>query len=156
MNTLDLLTAIVELNSCTGNFFIDLHIINNEVVGFYKTRVVTYRSSSDISTSYLFPTTFRLINNRIENTMTFGSVERNFTIPKGINGTDFGTTLQLMGVGNHIYKLLVGRQYIEYEDDRFPFEVFEIKSYICIIQALDSIDFPFMRIANNESINRKY
>jgi hypothetical protein len=154
MDTVGLLNAVEEINSFFGEgTFVDLHILNNSVVGFYKTKVVKYKNIKNEDTSYLFPTTFRLINNKIETVMTFGSVNRNFEIPKNINGTEYGTILHTLSVGNHLYKLLVGRQFIEDEDIGIQIKGFELKSFICIIEALDSIGFPFIRITNNESFS---
>jgi hypothetical protein len=140
MNITELLSVIEG-----DDYFMDQHIFNNTVVGFYKTSVVKYKNVKDEDTSYLFPTTFRFIDNKIETIMTFGSVDRNFEIPRNVNGTEYGTNLQTVSVGNHLYKLLIGRQENEYIDT---------KVFICIIEALDNIGFPFMRIANNESIRQ--
>lgn len=156
MNGVMLLSLIEEINSffsdATNDTFIDLHILNNSVVGFYKTKVIKYKNHKNEDVSYLFPTTFRLINNRIETIMTFGSVDRNFQIPKDINGTEYGTILQTVNIGNHLYKLLIGRQFLEDEDVGVQIKGFELKSFICIIEALNNIGFPFMRITNNEAI----
>lgn len=154
MDAVGLLSAVEEINSFFGDdTFVDLHILNNSVVGFYKTKVVKYKNIKNEETSYLFPTTFRLINNKIETFMTFGSVVRNFEIPNNINGTEYGTVLQTVSVGNHLYKLLVGRQFIEDEDMGVQIKGFELKSFVCIIEALDYVGFPFIRITNNEAIN---
>ena len=152
MNALELLNFIETEQSCSKPFE-DLHIINNQVIGFYKTFCVGYKDSNDKPKSYLFPTTFELVNNRIRTTMIFGSVERNFKIKNYIHGTGSGTNIITLGVGNHLYKLLAAVQYnSEVDIPSHHAKGFETKPFMAIIEALDYMNFPFMRITNNDSI----
>lgn len=152
MNVIELLNFIEENQSCSKPFE-DLHIINNQVVGFYKTIYVGYKDSNDKPKSYLFPTTFELVNNRIRTTMIFGSVERNFEIKNHINGTESGTNIITLGVGNHLYKLLAAVQYnSEIDVPEHHAKGFATKPFMAIIEALDHMKFPFIRITNNDSI----
>lgn len=155
MNTIDLFNFIEENKSYEFKNFVDLHIFNNQVVGFYKTRYVLYEDKNKILKSYLFPTTFEILNNTIKTTMIFGSVERNFQV-EDINGTDGGTILKTLNVGNHIYKLLVAEQFISEKDKKNGFHTngFHLKNFICIIESLSMMKFPFMRITNNDSIEK--
>ena len=79
MKAMDILNYME--NNYYTDYFIDLHIVDNQVVGFYKTHSIKYKNTYNEDISYLFPITFNFINNKIETTITFGSVERNFTIP---------------------------------------------------------------------------
>lgn len=145
MNLIELLKQVeLEIYS---DFFIDLHILNDRVVGFYKTRVVKYKNNRNQEMSYLFPTTFRVVNNNLEIVMTLGSVDRHFIVPNNINGTEFGTELDTLNVQNHLYKLLIAKQL---KDKNDPLAL-DIKSFVCIIEALDNIGFPFMRIEHDTS-----
>lgn len=153
MQSIELLNILEQ--SFFSGYFIDLHIINDNVVGFYKTKEVKYKNINNEEVSYLFPTTFKTINGCIQTTMVFGSVERNFEAPR-LNGTGYGTELITLGVGTHLYKLLAGQQYISSDDEEFVFSEYGlyIKSFICIIEALDGIGFPFIRITNNSNIEK--
>lgn len=132
-----------------NDYFIDLHIVNNKVVSFFKTRVVKYKDTNGNDVSYLFPTTFVFNNGQIQTSMVFGSVARNFKLTRKINGTgtDTGTELSTISVESHLYKLLVANQFVT-DPEYFPhIKGVNRKSFICIIEDLERIGFPFMRIA---------
>ena len=148
MQLVDLLNYIE--NSVGNEYFTNLHIVNNNVVGFYKTIYVTYEDVNKNTKPYLFPTTFKFVNNRIHTTMVFGSVISNFTVPHNINGTGYGTKLVTLGVGNHLYKLLTAIQ--TDSPNNFNEYSFHLKAFMGIILDLESAGFPFMRIADNTSI----
>lgn len=135
------------LNEVNGHYFIDCNIVdNNTITGFYKTRVVKYTNAKQEQVSYLFPTTFKIIGGSVHTMMTFGSVTRKFQVPYRLNGTGHGTELSAIRVNGHFYSLLVAtQQYVEWDG-------VDTKSFICIIEALNKIGFPFMRIANNNSV----
>lgn len=63
MTAIDLLYYI-ENDDLTKGCFIDLHIVNNSVVGFYKTHTIKYMNIKGKEESYLFPTTFEYNNNK--------------------------------------------------------------------------------------------
>lgn len=155
MNSIDLLNFIEEGGLGPFANFTDIHIINNQVVGFYKTKYVLYEDKNGKLKSYLFPTTFEMIGNRIKTTMIFGSVERNFQVEE-VNGTGDNTSLKTINVGNHIYKLLVAEQYEKALDKKiynYPIG-FRIKPFVAIIESLSHMKFPFMRITNNDAIDK--
>ena len=135
------------INKIDGYYIIDCNIVdNNTITGFYKTQVVKYTNVKQEEVSYLFPTTFKIIGGNVHTTMIFGSVARNFEVPYRLNGTGHGTELSAVRVNGHVYSLLIAtQQYVEWG-------AIDIKSFICIIEALDIIGFPFMRIANNNSV----
>ncbi len=145
MTTIELLNFVENIG-----YFKDIHIVDNTVVCFYQTMVVKYKNKKNEDSSYLFPTTFRYLNNKIYTTMVFGSVERGFLIPNNVNGVGDGTELKLYSVNNHLYNLLVGENISDPNTENF--EIHMMKSYVCIIEHLDHIGFPFMRITNNNSI----
>lgn len=150
MNSIDLFN-LVEQRICSHyNYFEDLHIINNKVVGFYKTKYVRYKDKNDKSISYLFPTTFEIEDDKIKTTIIFGSVERDFEV-EDVNGTGFDTYLETFSVGNHLYKLLGLIQYDELSNNYLDYR---IKPIVCVIESLNAMKFPFMRIANNKSIEK--
>jgi hypothetical protein len=145
----------VENDFLEGNF-IDLHILNNTVVGFYKTQFLKYKDIKGNEVSYLFPITFMFNNGKMEISMTFGSVERNFQMPIDIEcfniGVDVEANLVTIGVGNHLYKLLVLKIGINNTETK-EFGFLGIKVFIDMIAQLKWIGFPFMRIATNNTLS---
>jgi len=81
--------------------------------------------------------------------MTFGSVQRNFTLLHDINGTGYETDLLLIPIYTHIYKLLCAKQ----SSNDLKHEHIDPKTFICIIEALNSKGFPFMRITHNTELS---
>jgi hypothetical protein len=145
MKAMEILNYIEE----HGQEFIDLHIIDNQVVGFYKTHTVKYKNAQNNDISYLFPVTITFNNNKIETTMTFGSVERNFIIPN-LLGTITGIELITIPIYPHLYNLLSVKQ-----SQKNEMGYIDIKAMQTIIATLEAIDFPFMRITNNNSLYGK-
>ena len=131
--------------------FTQLKVINNKVVGFYKTRYVFYENYRGEKRSYLFPTTFSLENGKVKTTMVFGSVTDDFCVPN-VQGTGEGTELVTASVGFHHYKLLMAIQH-ELDQPEMGMYGFHYKSFAGIIVGLDNLGFPFMRIAERDSIN---
>lgn len=158
MNVTGLLNKVEEVVSAynfigDGKLFLDLHIIDDTVVGFYKTIEIKYNNIKNEEISYLFPTTFRWLNGKLHTTIVFGSVDRHFIIPSIDHlYTKYGMKLSTMNVSNHLYKLLIATQYIENEEDENIVNGFELKSIVNVISYLNEIGFPFMRITNNTSI----
>lgn len=146
MTILELLKFVENIDK---NILKDIHIVNDTVVCFYKTIFVKYTNKNNEKISYLFPTTFRYSNNKIHTSMVFGSVERSFQLPNGINGVGYGTELKLYSVNNHLYSLFVGENILDTTTEYFHFN---IKSYMGIIEHLDKMGFPFMRITNNDAL----
>ncbi len=150
MEAIDMLNYIEnEINF--NEYFIDLHIMNNSVVGFYKTRAVKYDNIKGIKESYLFPTTFIFNNEKIETSMVLGSVERNFQIPVLDYSVAFETNLITSGVGYHLYKLLIAKQRLNNTENEL-FGLINIKAFMSAISDLEDMGFPFMRITNNKAI----
>ncbi len=142
-----------HIENAYDEYFIDLHIINNSVVGFYKTHSIKYYNAKGMEESYLFPTTFIFNNGKIETSMVLGSVERNFKIPVNNeieNGSFNETNLVTSGVGYHLYKLLIAEQRLNHTPHDFG--LINIKAFMLVIFGLDQIGFPFMRITNNKSL----
>ncbi len=136
-------------------YFIDLHIMDNSVVGFYKTQSIKYDNIHGEKESYLFPTTFVFNNGKIETSMVLGSVKRNFQIPRNdsINyAREVETNLVTSGVGRHVYKLLIAKQRLDDIDNEEVDSMINIKSFMHVISGLDDTGFPFMRITNNKAI----
>ncbi len=129
--------------------FVDLHIVDRQVTGFYKTHVVKYKNAHNENVSYLFPTSFKWENNKLKTTMVFGSVERTFHIPQNINGTGHGTELKTVDVYPNYYKLLIAEQI---NTESWRYDSLDLKPFVCIIEALCQLEFPFMRITNNHNI----
>lgn len=155
MNSIDLLNKIEKNNY--DKLFRDLHIINDTVVGFYKTMVIKYKNKKGEEKSYLFPTTFRNVNGLIHTTMVVGSVERNFEIPRLYQFDDnHGTKLQTYGIQSHLYKLLAITQYIKSNNGDYydGCDGLNIKMLMDSIYHLDLLGFPFMRITNNDSLEK--
>ncbi len=153
MNVIDLLKKIENEN--IDALFVDLHIIDETVIGFYKTQIVKYENSNGEKTSYLFPTTFKLIDGLIHTTMIVGSVERSFLTPKIYDSHQkYGTNLQIIGVQSHLYNLLAITQYIQVDNDDYYEQCngLNIKMLMDCIYQLNQLGFPFMRITNNESL----
>lgn len=153
MTPIDILNYIERED--ISEVFTDLHIINDTVVGFYKTQHIKYKNLKGEETSYLFPTTFRDMHGLVHTTMVVGSVERNFEIPKIYQFDDnYGTKLQTLGVQSHLYKLLSITQYIQSDNDDYYDECdgMNIKMLMDFIYQLNHIGFPFMRITNNNSL----
>jgi hypothetical protein len=154
MNTLDLFRQVSAWNTpwtddINDTSFVNLQIENDAVVGFYKTRVVKYKNTENEDVSYLFPTTFRVVDNVIKTTMTFGSVERNFILPSNINGVEsypdsYTMNLKTVGVGNHLYNLLIAEMY----------GFLDTKPFVCIIEDLNNRGFPFIRITSSIKSSR--
>jgi hypothetical protein len=154
MTPIDILNYIEREDM--SEVFTDLHIINDTVVGFYKTQHIKYENMKGEETSYLFPTTFRNVNGLIHTTMVVGSVERNFKIPRIHQFDDnYGTKLQTFGIQSHLYKLLSITQYIQLNNCDYydECEGFNIKMLMDSIHQLDRIGFPFMRITNNNLLD---
>lgn len=131
--------------------FINLDIEKDVGIGYYKTMHIQYKDIKGNEVPYLFPMTFQFVNGKLAVNMVLGSVDKNFIAPININGTYTdskhykGTvSLNTISLGFHTYKLLA----IEGIGD-----IFDLKSYQCIIEGLDNIGFPFMRISSNNSIN---
>lgn len=96
------------------------------------------------------------IDNKFHITMVFGSVERSFEIPTHVNGTQDSAELKLMSVSGHLYSLLVGINIVDVNENYMHLNLNKIvKPYVCIIEHLDRLGFPFMRITNNDSILSK-
>ncbi len=150
MEAIDMLNYIEnEINF--NEYFIDLHIMNNSVVGFYKTRAVKYDNIKGIKESYLFPTTFIFNNGKIETSMVLGSVEKYFQIPIIKYAIDFETNLVTSGVGNHLYKLLIAKQRLDNSKSELG-GLINTKAFMAAISDLEDMGFPFMRITNNKAI----
>jgi hypothetical protein len=149
--------TIIEILNYIENYWIseftDLHIIDNSVVCFYKTHTIKYTNVNNQIVSYLFPTTFSFRNGKLETSMIFGSVERNFTVPRLKEDCSYsdGTILTTIGVGNHLYKLVIAYQSNEVKNKDYN-ELINIKPFQCAILGLDQIGFPFMRITNSNNI----
>jgi hypothetical protein len=133
------------------DYFIDLVLDNNSIICFYKTIELKYLDSKNNNISYLFPTTFRVVNGQILVNMVLGSVYGDFVVPENINGTFINSKhymgsvqLKKFNVGYHSYHLLC----IEGIGN-----LFDTKPYQCIMIDLYNIGFPFMRITNNGSMN---
>lgn len=160
MTPIEFLNKIEKTNQDNGYVcFVDLHIINDSVIGFYKTQIIKYENSNGEKVSYLFPTTFKEINGLIYTTMMIGSVERNFELPKIHHFSEnYGTKLQTINVQSHLYKLLAITQYIQLGNDDYYDECngLNIKMLMDSIYQLNNLGFPFMRITNNESIKRTF
>lgn len=79
-------------------------------------------------------------------TIVFGSVDRNFIIPTAIDdrATKMRIFLTVSGVVSHIYKLLIAMNTLNNESD--------LKAIMILIQDLDRIGFPFMRITNDQAL----
>ena len=147
MDVIELLDLIKRYEP---EYFIDLQINNNKVVGFYKTMYVLDPSGIGEDRPYLFPTTFSFENGKVKTTMVFGSVREDFYIPK-VEGTGFGTELITASVGFHHYKLLMA---VQHDNGSHVFNGgVHVKAFMGIILDLAGLGFPFMRIADNESIH---
>lgn len=133
-----------------------MHIINNTVVGFYKTSVVKYKNHNNEDTPYLFPVSFIVGNSAMQVAITYGSVERNFEVPQNFSYNNYRSKLKTVSVGNHLYSLLVGTDTVSYTDYLEREIQTTLKELIyCLIPELNEMGFPFMRIANNDSISRE-
>ena len=131
------------------SYLTELRVVNNKVVAFYQTISVKYLNSNGEQTPYLFPVTFSYEGGKIKTTMVFGSVTDNFRVPK-VEATAYGLTLMAPHVGFHYYKLLIAVQ-----NDLEGYEGFYLKPFMALISELGGLGFPFMRIADNNSINIK-
>lgn len=151
MEAIDILTYIE--NDFINEHFIDLRIMNNSVVGFYKTHTVKYDNIHGITESYLFPTTFIFNNGKIETSMVLGSVEKYFQIPILQYAIDFETNLVTSGVSNHLHKLLIAKQRLDNSENELGCLI-NTKAFMAAISELDSMGFPFMRITNNDALIR--
>ena len=143
MKALDILNYMER--SFMTDYFVDLHIINNSVVGFYKTHTVKRRNQQ----AYLFPITCSFANGKLHTTMTFGSVQRNFILPRNdeiIMAQKAGVDLNMLTINNHIYKLLTAQQNSILSSD-IRHDSINVKAFMAIILGLANIDFPFIRIA---------
>ena len=143
MKALDILNYMER--SFMADYFIDLHIINNSVVGFYKTHTIKRRNKQ----SYLFPITCTFANGKLHTTMTFGSVQRNFVLPQNneiIMAQEAGVDLKILTINNHIYKLLTAQQSSLLSSD-IRHDSINVKAFMAIILGLANIDFPFIRVA---------
>ena len=153
MTNIEILNYIENHWISDCEYFVDLHILDNRVVGFYKTQTVAYTNAHGEISFYLFPITFSYRNSKFEISMTFGSVERDFIVPKLPENCTYTdeTILTTVGVGNHLYKLLVAYQSNEIRNDDYE-ELINIKSFQCAILGLEQISFQFLRITNNNNI----
>ena len=151
------MTPYQLLNNLQGNteirrYFHDLQIIDgNQVVGFYKTRVVKYKNRLNQNISYLFPATFIVVNGYVTVTMTFGSVERGYNPAYALSGKN-EYNLYVTNLYSHLYGLLAAKKYIsinEFLNQNYHREM--IRYFINTIQYLEDCDFPFMRINNQDS-----
>lgn len=152
MKALDILNYIE--NNPLGNYFIDLHIVDNQVVGFYKTHSIKYKNTYKEDVSYLFPTTFIFTNNTIEIMVTFGSVERNFIAPNILGEyicRNNNVELVTIPIYPHLYKLLA----VKYSSIDKNQDIYFNKELASIISTLEGIGFPFIRITNNNSLFNK-
>ena len=121
-------------------------IVNNKVVAFYQTSSVCYINSNEEEIPYLFPVTFSYERGKIKTRMVFGSVTEDFYVPK-VSNSIYGVNLITNRVGFHDYQLLMAVQ-----DDLEAYEGFYLKPFMALIAELDGLGFPFMRIANKNSI----
>jgi hypothetical protein len=151
MNGIELLEVIEREIDFYDNIFVDLHVINDTVVGFYKTQHMKYKNKNAEETSYLFPTTFRNLNNSIHTTVVVGSVERNFEVPTIYRWSNYATKLEILSVQTHLYKLLAITQHVQPADEDYYEGCIglNIKMIMDSIYQLNEIGFPFMRISNN-------
>lgn len=144
-------SEILNLVESYSDCFIDIHIVDNQVIGFYKTIHTKYKDTFNKDVSYLFPTTFKWEDNYLKTTMVFGSVDRKFQNIK-VNGTGFGTELKTKDVYPHYYKLIAAEQ-VNKEKWEYYGEL-NLKAFQVIIEALARIGFPFMRITNNANMKQ--
>ncbi len=147
MTALEMLTLLEE-DRTFGGYFVDLHIVNNQVAGFYKTLVVKYKDCKGDDVSYLFPTTFVFRDGKIQISMVLGSVTRDFVLEKKIHGTGDGTELSTVTVSPHLYKLLIANN--QKSEETHYLDV--LKSFMLIIEDLNRMGFPFIRIAQDKQI----
>ena len=134
MQNIELLNYL-EKSQCK-NYLIDLHIVNNQIIGFYKTFYIKYMLE-DKEMSYYFPLTFNIVDNKLIITAIFGSVSRNYILPK----LDYDLPLELFQVNNHLYKLL-GMKLVVNDWKNF----INFKPFMSAIEQLDRLKFSFMRI----------
>jgi len=131
------------------DLFINLYIVDNKVVGYYKTKVIKYQDFYDNTCSYLFPVEFIFIDGVIETTMFFGFVDKLFLLPN-LNGTKVDTKLILIESSDGLYNKLFAKQ-----SGVCSWGYINTKSFVCLIESLNYIGFPFMKIATNDSLSKK-
>ena len=154
MTNIEILNYLKE--GFMSDYFVDLHIKDHNVIGFYKTHSVQYTNSSNQKISYLFPVTFSYRNTHLTTTMTFGLVERNFIVPELLESCAYcdGQTLKVVPVANHLYSHLIAHQsHNTLEQNKYG-EYLNIKSFACAILGLSQIQFPFLKIVDTNSVIR--
>ena len=136
----------------------DLSILNDRVVGFYKTKIVKYENPKGTMTSYLFPTTFHFEKDNVIVHMLLGSVKNNFKIPDNSNiknATDYDVVLKIVNVGNHTYKHLIAQQTNKIpkmiNGRRSPLFMHQ-KILTFVILGLSQTGFPFIQITDGSSL----
>lgn len=130
-------------------------IIDNNVLGFYKTHYIKYINKKGFEESYLFPVTFTLEKN---DTVVSVSAILGYVYPDSqiseisyINsGLQEGAILMTESIGNHLYKNLIFKHSMEIVKGRLSARIMSLKVLGNAIYALNEIGFPFMKIANYE------
>jgi len=85
----------------------------------------------------------------IETVMTLGFVDNNFVLPD-VNGSKQSTKLIKKDTESNLYQILLAKQ-----SGENMWGMINIKSFQCLLESLNYIGFPFIKIINNESLGKK-
>ena len=154
MTSKEIINYIEE--SFMSHYFVDLHLSNNDVIGFYKTQSLKYIDKNNQEISYLFPVHFSFHNSLLITRMTFGFVERGFTLPKLKEDCAYvdGLVFRTEPSEDLIYNRLVAIQTHNIKEKNRHHEYINIKSFMCSILGLSQIGFPFMKIINQNTLKK--
>ncbi len=139
------------LQDAKNHGHIDMSIIDNSVVGFYKTHTVKYIDHSGYVQSYLFPITFTLKDNEVNVTALLGFVNRDFQtygIPRLKSDLGEGAILTVENIENHLYKNLIFNHSMQISNDILSTRIMSLKVLSNTILKLSQIGFPFIKITN--------
>jgi len=148
MKAIDILNYI-QTEMIIDNIFVDLYIVEDKVFGYFKTKYIKYPDIHGNKVSYLFPVEFIFKNNLIETTMTLGFVDNNF-IPPNVNGSNESTKLITKKIESNLYSILIAKQ-----SGVCAWGLINITSFQCLIESLNYIGFPFIKITTNELLSKK-
>ena len=144
------------LQNAQAHGYIDLCIINNSVVGFYKTHTVKHINHSGCVESYLFPITFTLKDDEINVTAVLGSVHKEFrinSIPFLESDLGEGAILTMQNIENHLYENLIFRHSMKITNDRLSRRIMSLKALANTISNLSRVGFPFIKITNSGALH---
>jgi len=149
MNLAELLSRAQAKGYC------DLSILNDSVVGFYKTHSIKYKNKKGFEESYFFPTTFSLKEDNVITSMLLGCVSKDFQIPYHSeieNAIRYGVNLKIIDVENHTYKHLIAQETSKIPEGRLGYRFIHPKTFGFIILGLSSVGFPFIQIPSKNSL----